>query len=445
MTKVFHRHCHQSLPTVASGKGVYLYDTDGNSYLDACGGAAVSCLGHQYPEVINAVSKQITEIAYAHSGFFTSDVAERLADKLVSLAGDNFSHAYLVSGGAEAVESAIKLARQYFVERGMISKTRLIARRQSYHGNTLGALSNGGNRWRQAMFDPLLNPARLVSPCNEYRECKPEESVAQYSERLASELEQAIIEEGAEHVMAFIAEPIVGATAGAVPAVEGYFTRVREVCDRYDVLLILDEVMCGIGRAGTMFAYEQFDVVPDIVTVAKGLGAGYQPIGALIASKTIYDTIANGSGFFQHGHTFMAHPAACAAGVATLEALTSTGIAKGVTEKGEYLVSKLQKALGTHPYIGDIRGKGLFIGLELVADRHTKQPITRRPQLASEIKQQAMQLGLMCYPMGGTIDGRHGHHILLAPPFIITESEMDELVEKLVKTLELVFVGMESQ
>lgn len=438
MSQVFHRHCHTPLRTAVRGEGVYLYDREGNAYLDASGGAAVSCLGHSHQGVRAALHQQIDRLAYAHSSFFTTEVAERLAGRLADKAPGDLNHVYFLSGGSEAVEAALKLARQYFVERGETQRARFIARRQSYHGNTLGALAVGGNAWRRAPFAPLLTPAEHIAPCYAYRDCKPGESLFDYGQRVANELEQRLLTVGPETVIAFVAEPVVGATAGAVTAVEGYFKRIREICDRYGILLILDEVMCGMGRTGTLFAHEQEGIHADIVTIAKGLGAGYQPIGAMLASDRIYDTIANGSGFFQHGHTYMAHATAMAGSLAVLDALENERILARVNPMGEALMARLQHRFGEHPHIGDIRGRGLFQALELVHDRDSKQPFDPRSKLDSHLKSTAMSKGLMCYPMAGTIDGHRGHHILLAPPFIIDESQLDELTDKLYETVQQV-------
>ena len=431
MTHVFHRHCHAELPTVSSGEGIYLFDTEGKKYLDGCGGAAVSNLGHSHAAVKKAIIEQVESIPFAHTGFFTNKPSEELATLLTDLAPDNLDHVYFVSGGSEAVESALKMARQYFVESGKPEKTQFIARRQSYHGNTLGALAVGGNEWRKEKFRPLLAEVEHISPCYAYRDQRENETELAYSHRVADELESKILAMGAENVMAFVAEPVVGATAGALPATTGYFKRIREICDKYDVLLILDEVMCGIGRTGTFYAFEQDQIVPDLVTIAKGLGAGYQPIGAVVVSNKIYDAIANGSGFFQHGHTFMAHPIACASALATIKTILSENLLEKVVSQGEKLRTKLKEALSPLDYVGDIRGRGLFIGVELVADKLTKAPLPASTEANKVVKQLAMKHGLMCYPMAGTINGREGHHILLAPPFIINDEQLDELVSKL--------------
>ncbi|WP_394213180.1 aspartate aminotransferase family protein [Enterovibrio calviensis] len=438
MTHILQRHCHSNPPLVSGGEGVFLLDANGKQYLDGCGGAAVSCLGHSHQGVLNAIQHQLHTIPYAHTGFFSSPVAEQLAERLADKAPGPLNHVYFVSGGSEAVESALKMARQYFIEKGEMSRTRFIARRQSYHGNTLGALGVGGNMWRKEPFAPLLQNGELIAPCYAYRDKKEDETHFEYGQRVANELEERLLAVGPATVIAFVAEPVVGATAGALVAEKGYFKRIREICDKYGVLLILDEVMCGCGRTGTYYAYEQEDIIPDLVTLAKGLAAGYQPIGAVMIHSKIYDAISQGSGYFQHGHTFMAHPLACAAACATLDALESGTLAE-VTEKGQYLVKQLQQKLGSHPFVGDIRGRGLFLGLELVQDRVSKSPFSPERSLHQQVKKIAMEQGLMCYPMAGTLDGINGHHILLAPPFIISEQEMDELVRRLCTTMDNVF------
>ncbi|MEO1314349.1 MAG: aspartate aminotransferase family protein, partial [Pseudomonadota bacterium] len=296
MGHVFARNSKAMPPVAVGGEGCYLIDTAGKRYFDGSGGAAVSCLGHGDAEVTAAVKAQLDQLAFAHTGFFTSEPAEELADLLIEHAPVPLERVYFVSGGSEATEAAIKLARQYFVERGEPERRHLIARRQSYHGNTLGALAAGGNAWRRAQFAPILVDVSHIAPCYAYAEQRDDESAADYGARAAQELEDEILRLGADSVMAFMAEPVVGATLGAVPAVEGYFTKIREICDRYGVLLILDEVMCGMGRTGHLFACEADSVAPDILCIAKGLGAGYQPIGAMLCSAEIHDTIAAGSG-----------------------------------------------------------------------------------------------------------------------------------------------------
>ncbi|SFR40320.1 aspartate aminotransferase family protein [Litoreibacter janthinus] len=431
MSHIFPRHTKARLPTVARGEGVYLYDQNGKAYLDGSGGAAVSCLGHGDKQVTDAIKAQLDTVAFAHTSFFTSYPAEQLADKLIEHAPEGLDRVYLVSGGSEAMEAALKLARQYFVETDQPQRRHIIARRQSYHGNTLGVLATGGNEWRRAPFAPLLVETSHISPCFEYRGKHPDETRIDYGLRVANELETEIQRLGEDSVIAFVAEPVVGATTGAVPAVEGYFKRIREICDKYGVLLILDEVMCGMGRTGTLFASEQEGISPDIVAIAKGLGAGYQPIGAMLCSAKIYAAIEAGSGFFQHGHTYVGHPTASAAALAVLTKLTDGGLVERCAMMGDKLQNALQQEFGQHANVGDIRGRGLFRALEIVEDRETKAPFAQQRTIHKALKQECFDAGLICYPMGGTVDGQRGDHILLAPPFIIEESHVDEIVGKL--------------
>ncbi len=431
MTHILHRSFAARLPTAVSGRGVTITDSTGKQYIDASGGAAVSCLGHGHPDVGAAMHAQIDQLAYAHTSFFTTRVAEELADELIAHAPKGISHAYLVSGGSEAIEAALKLARQYFVEAGQPQRKHFIARRQSYHGNTLGALAVGGNAMRRRQFAPLLIDVAHVSPCYEYRDRRADETPAQYGARLVRELDEQIVALGAENVIGFVAEPVVGATLGAVPPTPGYFKGVREVCDRHGVLFIADEVMCGMGRTGTLHALEQEGVVPDLMTIAKGLGGGYQPIGAVLVHKRIVAAIEKGSGFFQHGHTYLAHAVACAAALAVQKVIRRDALLERVRRQGEGLRRRLETAFGNHAHVGDIRGRGLFMAVELVADRATKRTFDPDQRLHAKVKAQAMARGLMVYPMGGTIDGRAGDHVLLAPPFIVTDDELDAIVERL--------------
>jgi adenosylmethionine-8-amino-7-oxononanoate aminotransferase len=436
MTHVFHRYPKMNLPVATAGEGIELIDSKGKRYLDACGGAAVSCLGHGHPRVVAAIHKQVDELAYAHTSFFTTAVAEQLADELSASAPGDLNHVYFLSGGSEAVEAALKLARQYHVESGQKQRRHFIARRQSYHGNTLGALAIGGNAWRREAFLPLLTPSHHVSPCYAYREQLSGESDAQYVQRLADELEAKILELGADEVAAFVAETVVGATAGAVPPVGDYFKKIRAVCDKYGVLLILDEVMSGMGRTGHLYACAEDGIAPDILVIAKGLGAGYQPIGAMIASDRIYNTVVGGSGFFQHGHTYIGHATACAAALAVQQTIREEQLLLNVQARGEQLRGRLREVFANHPNVGDVRGRGLFVGVELVADRDSKQPLDPARRTHSRVKSEAMQRGLLVYPMGGTVDGRQGDHILIAPPFISTAADIDAMVERLVPAVD---------
>jgi adenosylmethionine-8-amino-7-oxononanoate aminotransferase len=431
LSHLLHRNANVTPPLAVGGAGVELVDSAGKIYLDASGGAAVSCLGHGHPDVLASLRRQLDALAYAHSGFFTTEVAERLADRLVADAPTGLSHAYLVSGGSEAVEAALKMARQYFVETGQPQRRHVVARRQSYHGNTLGALATGGNEWRRASFQPLLIETRHIEPCYAYRFQAEGESEAAYAARAAQALEAEILALGPQTVMAFVAETVVGATAGAVPPVADYFKRIRAICDRHGVLLILDEVMCGMGRTGTLHACEQDGVAPDLMTIAKGLGGGYQPIGAVLLSRRIFEAFAGGSGFFQHGHTYMGHPMAAAAALAVQEVIRRDGLLANVRVMGELLRARLDARFADHPHVGNVRGRGLFLGVELVADRASKAPFDPARKLHAEVKREAMARGLMVYPMGGTIDGVAGDHVLLAPPFIVTAAQIEAIVARL--------------
>jgi adenosylmethionine-8-amino-7-oxononanoate aminotransferase len=431
MTRIVHRTIAQQYPVAARGEGIRIWDTAGKEYIDASGGAAVSCLGHSHPDVLAAMHAQLDKLAYAHTSFFTTQAAEDLGADLVEHAPQGTSHVYFVSGGSEAVEAALKMARQYFVEIGEPERCHIIGRQQSYHGNTLGALAVGGNMWRRKQFAPLLMESHHVSPCYEYRGKRADESPRQYGERLAAELEAKIESLGPKTVIAFIAETVGGATAGCVLPVEGYFKRVREICDRHGVLLILDEVMCGMGRTGTLHACEQEGVSPDLMAIAKGLGGGFAPIGAVLVGSKVYDAFAKGSGLFQHGHTYLGHPLACAGALAVQRVIRRDSLLANVRRQGEHLTRRLKERFGNHHYVGDVRGRGLFQAIELVRERAAKEPFDPAHKLHARIKQQAMARGLMVYPMGGTVDGSKGDHVLLAPPFICREADIDTIVERL--------------
>ncbi len=440
MSKVFYRQLREHYPVVVGGRGCYLFDREGKRYLDASGGAAVSCLGHNHPRVVEAIRRQVETVAYAHTAFFTSDAAEELAELLIRRAPPGMARVYYTSGGSEAVEAALKMARQYFVEKGESGRTRFLARRQSYHGNTLGALAVGGNRWRREAFAPLLGvEVSHLTPCYPFRERRPGEDDDAFLARLLAELEETIQRLGPETVIAFVAEPVVGATLGAVPALPGYFQGVKAILDRYGILLILDEVMCGMGRTGTLFACEQEGVVPDMIAIAKGLGGGYQPIGAVVVHERVVEAFLDGSGVFQHGHTYMGHPTACAAALAVQRVIEEEDLLARVRAMGERLQAGLRERFGDHPHIAELRGRGLFRGFEIVRERVHNTPFPPELALHARIKRTAMELGLICYPGHGTIDGKRGHHMLLAPPFIIDEAELEELLELLASTLDRVF------
>jgi len=438
MTKVFYRNPLHDYPQVARGEGVYLYDTHGKQYLDGSGGAAISCLGHGHRVVIDAIKDQLEKLAFAHTMFFTNQPQEALAQKLVERFGQDDARVYFLSGGSEANETAIKLARQYWLSQGKQHKHLVVSRQQSYHGNTLAALSASGNPARRKVYAPLLHDWPKISPCYEYRQRRADESEQEYGERAAATLEEAILSVGSENVSAFIAEPIVGATMGAVPAVKDYFQSIRDICNRYEVLLIMDEVMAGCGRSGSYFAFEQEGITPDIITIAKGLGGGYQPIGAVVSCGFIHDGIVAAFGAFAHGHSYVGHATAAAAGLAVMQVVENDKLLENVNKMGHLLKARLQAVFADHPHVGNIRGRGLMLGLELVEDRDTKAGIRRELGIPSAIRSAAMHNGLICYPGGGTVDGKDGAHILLAPPFIYRPQHVDELVAKLEKTLQQV-------
>jgi len=431
MSHIIHRSLRHVPPLAAGGDGIHLRDTDGKSYLDASSGAAVSSLGHGHPDVIAAMKRQLDRCAYAHTGFFSTEVAEQLAARLAAGAPEDLTGVYFVSGGSEAIETALKLARQYWVERGEPQRTLFMARRQSYHGNTLGALGVGGNEWRKRDFAPILKDALRVSACYEYRGRGASQSVADYTAGLLDELETSILQAGPGNIIAFIAEPVVGATGGAIPPTPGYFKGVRAICDRHRILFIADEVMCGMGRTGAMYAIGQDGVAPDMVVVAKGLAAGYAPIGAVLAHRAIVDCLRAGSGMFQHGHTYIGHPVAAAAALAVQDVIARDDLLGRVRSRGATLRRMLGDEFGLHEHVGDIRGRGLLLALEFVRDRDSKQPFAPERQLHAAIKAQAMARGLLVYPMGGTVDGREGDHVLLAPPFIATAADLSEIVSRL--------------
>jgi adenosylmethionine-8-amino-7-oxononanoate aminotransferase len=411
------------------GEGVYLYDDTGKQYLDGSGGAAVTCLGHGHPEIIEAIKAQVDKLAYAHTAFFTNEPQEKLATRLAERFGEDGARVYFLTGGSEANETTIKLARQYWLAKGKGSKHIVISRKQSYHGNTLGALSLSGNPLRREIFAPLLHDWPRIEPCYAYRHQMDDETEEEYGARAAQALEDAINEHGAENIAAFIAETVAGATLGVVPPAKGYFKEIREICDRHEVLLILDEVMSGSGRSGTYFAFEQDNVVPDITTLAKGLGGGYQAIAATIVRGFVHDAIVEEFDAFEHGHTYIGHATACAAALAVSGIIDRDDLLTNVCTIGEQLRGALKVTFGDHPNVGNIRGRGLFVGIELVADRESKQPADRL--LGGRIKQAAMDNGLVIYPGGRTADGKAGAHVLLAPPFIYDGDNVDELVSKL--------------
>lgn len=442
MSHVLHRS--GAIPPIAvRGEGIYLHTADGHAVIDASGGAAVACLGHGNRRVAEAIGRQAATMAYSHTGTFSNQPAEDLAEILLANEPGGLTRAWFCSSGSEGNEAAIKLARQYFLEIGQPQRIRTIARRQSYHGTTLGALAAGGNMMRREKFEPILSPVHsLVSPCFAYRFKHDHETDAQYLERLAVELDAEFQRVGPENVMAFLAEPIVGATTGCVVAIPGYFKRVREICDRYGALLILDEVMCGMGRSGTMHAWEQEGIVPDIQVIAKGLGGGYQPIGGILIADRVVQALANGSGGFLHGQTYQAHPVACAAALEVQRIIRDDRLVDNVRAMGVKLEQALTERFGNHRHVGDIRGRGLFWAIELVTDRATKAVFDPALKLNERVKAEGIARGVATYPMGGTIDGKQGDHVIVAPPYIVDEADIYAIVERLGDAVDAALKGV---
>jgi adenosylmethionine-8-amino-7-oxononanoate aminotransferase len=432
MSRVLHRTLFSDPVMAERGEGMHVITADGQRIIDGSGGAAVACLGHGNARVNAAIADQLSRVAYVHTALFTNRAAEELGEMLLDGEPGGLSHAYFVSSGSEGMEAAVKLARQYFLEIGQPQRSRFIARRASYHGNTLGALAAGGNMMRRAPYAPLLSDAfSHVSPCFAYRWRGDDETDEQYVQRLACELEAEFQRLGPDNVVAFCAEPVVGATTGCVTALPGYFPKMREICDRHGALLILDEVMCGMGRTGSQHAWQQEGVSPDIQIIAKGLGGGYQPIGGILIARRVIEAFRAGSGSFMHGHTYQAHPVACAAALAVQQVIREDDLLANVRAMGERLAAGLTDRFGNHRHVGDIRGRGLFQAIELVADRASKTPFDAALRLHERIKLAAFARGLAIYPMGGTIDGRQGDHVCIAPPYIATSADIDTIVDRL--------------
>jgi len=436
---VFYRAAGHRYPLAVSASGLWIEDETGRRYLDMSGGAAVSCLGHGHPDVIRAIRDQLDRLAFAHTAFFTNEPQERLAAAIAARFGEEGARVYFNSGGSEANETALKLAWQYWAARGRPDKKIVISREHSYHGNTFGALSVSGNEGRRrAAAAPLLDWPR-IPPCYPYRERQADESASDYAARAAGYLEDAIQAAGAGNVAAFICEPVVGSSLGVVPAVPGYLERVREICDRHEILLIADEIMCGSGRTGTWFAHEQDGILPDIVTLAKGIGGGYLPLAATVARGQVHAALESRG--FAHGHTYVGHAAACAAGLAVQEVLDRDGLLERVRREGQRFREMLVAAFAEHPLVGDVRGRGLFAGLELVADRETRAGFANAPRIADDLRLAALDNGLVCYPGSIVVDGRTVPHVMLAPPFISGEEDFAECIERLRRSIAAVSPG----
>ncbi|EXJ96363.1 hypothetical protein A1O1_01489 [Capronia coronata CBS 617.96] len=434
---------HTKIPNVVNSKGNYLYTDDGLEILDATGGAAVACIGHNNPRVKAAIVDQLDKIEYCYSQFFTTPPVEKLSRYLTESTGGLMSRVFIVSSGTEAIEAAIKMARQYFTElpEPQLQRIRFIARKQSYHGNTMGALGTGSHVARRAIYEPMLSPhVSHVSACYPYRGKNDSESDASYVARLAQELEDEFQRVGPDTVCAFVAETVAGATLGAVPPVPGYFAAMKEVCTRHGALFILDEVMSGMGRTGTLHAWEQEGVTPDLQTVAKGLGAGYMPIGALLIGKKVVDVLDHGSGAFVHSQTYQGHALACAAAYEVQAIMQEEDLLANVREMGDYLGISLQQRLGSHPNVGDIRGRGLFWALEFVKDKEKKEPFPAKSQLAKRLQATGVQkeFCISLIPGNGTADGKDGDHIILAPAYNTTRAEIDTIVDRTEKVIKAV-------
>jgi adenosylmethionine-8-amino-7-oxononanoate aminotransferase len=434
---VFYRSPRKFYPTAERAEGIYIYDTEGKRYLDGSGGAAVVGIGHGVKEVFEAMTRQASRIAFAHGSQFTTEAAIELASKLVKFSPSRLTKVYFLSGGSEAIETAIKMARQYQIERGIPSKYKVVSRWTSYHGNTLGALALSGHTGRRRHYLPLMQHTPHIAPSYCYR-CPFGLMPEQCSLECALDLEKTILYEGPESVSAFLAEPIVGATAGALVPRDGYFQKIKEICDRYDVLLISDEVMTGMGRTGKNFGIDHWNVVPDMIVVGKGLSSGYTPIYTVIVKDAIHDAIKDGSGTFIHGHTYSQNPLSSAVASAVMDYLAKHDLVKKSAQMGQYLLEALQ-SLYRHAFVGDIRGRGLFAGIEFVKDRKTKATFDPKRKLNALIANRAFEKGLITYPGGGGADGVNGDHLLLAPPLIITEKEIDTMVSILDETFTEIF------
>ena len=423
---VFYRSLRKSYPTAVRAEGVFIYDQTGKSYLDGSGGAVVVSIGHGVEKIRKAMLDQASRIAFAHGSQFTTVAAVELAQKIVDICPPGLERVYFLSGGSEAVETAVKMARQYQVDRGMPSKYKVISRWTSYHGNTLGALALGGHTGRRKYYLPLMQHTPHIAPAYCYR-CPFGREPSACALECADDLEKTILYEGPDSVSAFMAEPVVGATAGALVPREGYFQRIREICDRYDVLLIVDEVMTGVGRTGKNFAVDHWGVVPDMLVGSKGLASGYTPIYCVVTKEAVHTAIRDGNGVFVHGHTYSQNPLSCATASAVLDYIREHGLVQRCAAMGGYLLKKLQ-TLYRHPIVGDVRGLGLMAGVEFVKNRETKEPFDSKLKLNALIGSRAFDKGLITYSGGGGADGVRGDHILLAPPFVISEEQIDQLV-----------------
>jgi adenosylmethionine-8-amino-7-oxononanoate aminotransferase len=419
---IFSRGAAQ-LHEMVKGEGIYLWSKDGTRYIDGSSGPICVNIGHGVKEVTNAVWKQMEEVSYVHSSHFTTDSVKKCADKLVSLTPAKLKYVFFSCGGSEATESAAKMARQYYLQKGEPKRSKIIARWQSYHGNTLGALSMSGNIARRKRYVPMLLDFPHIPPAYCYR-CWFGKTCDSCDLECARALETQIKASGPEYISAFIAEPVVGATLGTVPAPPGYFQMIREICDKHGILFIADEVMTGLGRTGKIWGIDHWNTIPDIIATAKGLAGGYLPLGATIASENVFEAFKEP---FAHGHTYGSHPVVCAAGLAVLEYMERNNLVERSKINGEYFHKKLE-ALYDHQTVGDIRGMGIFAGIEFVKNKASKEPFDPSIGFNSKVVEQCYLNGLLVYPGSGTVDGIKGDHIQVAPPLVVTKKEIDEIV-----------------
>lgn len=434
---IFYRNLLKSYPIVDRAEGVYIRDKSGKRYMDGSGGAAVVSIGHGVPEIREAMLAQADRLAFSHGSHFTSEAALECAERLCAMTSDKrLNRVYFLSGGSEAVETAVKLVRQYWREVGKPDKGKIVSRWTSFHGNTTGALSLGGHTGRRRHYQPLFLHTPHIEPCYCYR-CPFDKSSEGCSLECAEQLERTIKYEGPDAIAAFIAEPVVGATAGALVPPGGYWERIRQICDRYDIKLIADEVMTGCGRCGRNFCMDNWEVKPDLIVTAKGLSSGYTPLGAVIVSEEIHEAVKKGSGAFVHGHTYSQNPLSTAIGAAVLAYIEKHRLVERSSRMGKHLLDKLQD-LRSLEIVGDLRGLGLFAGIELVKNRKSKETFAPALKVNARVAAEAFGRGLITYPGGGGADGINGDHILLAPPFVITEAQLDEMVDILKASIEAV-------
>lgn len=438
-SRLVHRSFHQTPATVLSASGLDINLSTGQNILDACSGAAVAVLGHGHPEVTAAMIKQANDVSYVHTQAFTTPVAEELANIILEGSPAGLEMAFFVGSGSEAVEAALKMARQFHFENGEEERLHFVARRQGYHGNTIAAMSVSSNVARKIPYQGFGYPhVSHVTPAFPYRYMNEDENEAAFTERLLREIEDEFLRVGPEKVVAFLAEPVVGATAGCVPPPKGYFSGVRRLCNKYGILLILDEVMCGTGRCGTYFAFQEEgeDVIPDIVTVAKGVGGGYAPIGGVLMHRRVVNMLKNGSGAFVHGHTYQAHPISCATALAVQKIIKRDNLVARSASMGKVLEQRLREQIQDLPSVGDVRGRGLFWAVEFVKDKKTKETFDPKIGYGVKVQQGAFEKGVAVYPGAGTVDGLKGDHVLLAPPFIVTEEQLEFIVKVLKEAIE---------